>query len=369
MEQSILLACQGKSKSQGGLNVSDIRKVLSDRGMSSTGSRADLIKRLCSSSAPASAKAKTAPSPASAKTAPAPASAATPAPAPASVRVYRPSRDEFELPANRILADAQFREKRFEVQLDEKFMQHMKTIVEASSFETGGLIDLDLDGKFDQSAYHIGNEGSVSMMGMHDFEITYHVHPPRKVSYDVPSDVDIASLLVRSDKPSSAHQVDLVFTADAIYASYVSYNPNGHGSHEMLLEKCEKLWETNPYGSALRNEAAMKWYFAEARKLGCFIVRHGFIDRDESLRYNEVEWPDEVLLYIKPIEDVSFARTPKTIMEKLQMFALHGELERLKWYISNGDLSAHDISILYEWAFKYPDLQVYLKSVMSEMKK
>lgn len=47
MEQRILKACEGKSKSQGGLNVEDIKKILKERGLSTAGLRTDLLERLC----------------------------------------------------------------------------------------------------------------------------------------------------------------------------------------------------------------------------------------------------------------------------------------------------------------------------------
>jgi len=47
MDDKLVLACLGKTSSSGGLNLPEIKKIASDMGVSTAGTRAEILKRIC----------------------------------------------------------------------------------------------------------------------------------------------------------------------------------------------------------------------------------------------------------------------------------------------------------------------------------
>ncbi len=314
-DEQIIMACKGKSKSQGGLNVGDVKQILKDMGLPITGTRQNLLDRLC----PLTKDKRKSPK--------AGAGAGAGVEEDAGASKSKTGIDEFmydrsgepsiikigdikldmstfstSLMRDYILHSVDMKEKRQIIELGDDFIYHMRKSVESSKFETGGMIDIDNDGVFERATFRIGNSGSVNIKELKDYEIYYHIHPPRPILFDAPSAPDILSTYF------SRSQVNFIFAIDAIYSIYMD-KPKFEKFMENVYERGEvktpvqlqqlvldSIYEhvNDPKRDLLVSSTAYLNYLTKLNDLGVYIIRQTGIKQNT--------WPKKVIAFIKPYE-------------------------------------------------------------------
>lgn len=275
MDKKIKLACLGKSASQGGLNVGDIKDILKKRGLSTNGARAALLKRLCNNNIP------------------------TPTPVPVPVQDQQPSyrvRIKTNIPK---VTELDFDPARRIVYLDNEFLKTLAGMMFNTGNEIGGFIDIKRDGSFDRNIYAIGGNNGIHMTDFDDFEIIYHTHPySPEVKFSPPSPSDILIAFNRLTSSSSPAQLDIVFTHTGVYVIYIVGKP------PISIEYLNTLYMK--YGlmggktiNSLQNDKFMTM-FNELASLGIYVL---FYSISNKQLVNPIDsWPERIPLYINPQE-------------------------------------------------------------------
>lgn len=286
----IKLACRGKSRSQGGLNVIDIKQILRSRKINfrSTATRQQLLNLMCSDKV-------------------------------STLRPPPPTTKPPSLPPPTTSANAMVNMERSErlkqkpVYIDTRYIYHMAGVVEHAKLETGGLIDLREEGILDAVAFRMGSRESVDLDDMADFELYYHVHPYREhVKFEIPSIADIKVTYISDSDPDLA-QAHVVFAPDAIY---VLYNDRTHHSRSKTFHQISK--DIDNVGAEHETKAThnlddqIRYFNIIYDKCGVYIQRFAsFIYNRVPLRndihgFVEKNWPLTIPIYIDIVEPGKF---------------------------------------------------------------
>jgi hypothetical protein len=247
-------AINGHSRSTGGLNVIDIRKILSDNGLPVSGTRSDLIDRLKTLSIP-------------------------------------PIQQKKVLTIDDLPTDS----ARKIYHLKPDFLRTMAGLLVSIDREIGGLIDLKQNGDFDRNIYSIGGKSSINMADFDDYEISYHTHPidPNRY-YNIPSHDDILNTVWRSNK--GLFQIDIVFAYDGIYVTYI------FGKPKLSIKQLSELYIEHGIISAISlQDPSVLDVFNSLTKYGVYILRYSTATGKPSI--NPIDnWPTQLPLYINPTE-------------------------------------------------------------------
>lgn len=264
----IARAIDGYSKSMGGLNVIDIKKILSENGLSTSGTRSVLVERL-----------KTLVG--------------------VGVRVDV----EVEVEPVKVLTidDLPRNPDRKIYYLQSNFLKTMAGLLMSTEYELGGMIDLKSNGDFDRNIYTMGGITSVTISDFDDYEIIYHSHPFHpSVYYNIPSHDDIMYTIWRSSK--GLFQIDIVFAFDAIYITYISGKP------KLSIERLRELYiehgitrENNTLIIESLRDPSILNLFNSLASYGVYILRYSTVIGKPSSNPME-NWPEQIPLYINPTE-------------------------------------------------------------------
>ncbi len=310
-DEQINMACKGKSKSQGGLNIGDIKQILKEMGLPTTGNRQHLLDRLC----PLTKDKREDAGVSESKT-------GTDkfmydrSDKPLIIKIgdIKLDMSTFSTLIMReyILHSVNMNEKRQIIELSDDFIYHMRKSVESSKFETGGMIDIDNDGVFERATFRIGNSGSVHLKELMDYEIYYHIHPPRPFLFDLPSLADVLFTYF------SEGQVQFVFAIDAIYSIYMDktkffdfmYNTIKKYKDLSFVEKIPKFKDSlrehiGDLNKIMVSSTAYLNYVNKLKDIGVYIVRQTGIKKNT--------WPKKVIAFIEPYEEYNYVVPDKII--------------------------------------------------------
>jgi hypothetical protein len=259
----ITRAVDGYSKSMGGLNVIDIKKILSENGLSSSGTRSDLIERLKA--------------------------------------LVEPVQDVQQKSEVLSIDDLPRDPTRKIYYLQPDFLKTMAGLLTSTDYELGGMIDLKSNGDFDRNIYSIGGKTSVDISDFDDYEISYHSHPFHpSVYYNIPSHDDIMHAVWRSSK--GLFQIDILFTFDGIYVTYISGKP------KLSIERIRELYiehgimgeNNNLLIESMRDPSILN-LFNSLAPYGVYILRYSTVVGKPSSNPME-NWPEQIPIYINPTE-------------------------------------------------------------------
>ena len=207
--------------------------------------------------------------------------------------------------------------------------------------------DIKTGENFDSSLFYLGTNNSVQLQHTWDFEITYHIHPPLRLTtmaYEIPSSADYKAMVNFNIKRTYAlAQTHIVFAPDAIYVLYldeVYVNYVLKRTFKDLLDNIEKIVDEiykkdNKMARAydIRNPNIRLLYecFDEIyNRTGVRTFRYSKTENPVSTsedkplfqRIVEDQWPDELKLHIFPLEPDKFrpARIAKTQYGNVEMF-------------------------------------------------
>lgn len=258
----ITKAINGYSKSMGGLNVVDIKKILSENGLSTSGIRSVLVERL------------------------------------KTLVKLEPVQEKSKVLTIDDLPSSPDRKIYY---LQPNFIKTMAGLLMSTDHELGGMIDLKTNGDFDRNIYSIGGRTSVDIGDFVDYEIIYHSHPFHPSAYyNIPSHDDIMYTIWRSSK--GLFQIDIVFAFDGIYVTYISGKP------KLSIERLRELYiehgimgeNNNLLIESLRDPSILN-LFNSLALYGVYVLRYSNVIGKPSSNPME-NWPKQIPLYINPSE-------------------------------------------------------------------
>jgi len=290
-QEQIVGAAMGLTKSQGGLNMPDMKKILKKLGIPvpTSDTRSELEQRLSQHLAPA-------------------------APVTATL-VLQPMEHVFPQ-----LADAEYyletdRHRRT-VYLDRKFLEVISTLMHTynrlyGEVEIGGAIDLKLDGGIDRILHAMGGTHGIDLSDMTDLEIVWHTHPVMtKRRFNIPSPSDIMIAVNRTQrapraKAGAAAQLELVFTLDAVYAIYIF--PPAFGGSKITPGAILRIYNKyiNDEG-AFQNPRILK-VFDDLTAMGVYVIRYSVTPTRAPSPLALSNWPNKVPLFVDPKEPATIA--------------------------------------------------------------
>ena len=207
--------------------------------------------------------------------------------------------------------------QRGEIRLNSYFLETMAHILASSAKrEIGGLIDIDRSRAVERSLFKYGQQASIGVEDLMDFEIMYHTHPfRRRYAVELPSGADIEIALRRAVNINRTWGkknviVDLIFAPDAIYTLYTNIdytNINYGGSlYNTIISEVRQTNRSPFYGLTL---ASFKKLQTVCSKHGIYIQRHtrnlqiyNNTNTDNNASNIIKRWPKELSLYLTPSE-------------------------------------------------------------------
>lgn len=198
--------------------------------------------------------------------------------------------------------------------LDSSLLDHMAMIVENSSTESGGLLDLHHSGKLDKAVFRIGGQGYVNLEGM-DYELNYHVHPRRQtlgqyirpdhIVYDLPSPADVAAVVYQAYRHGDNSQAHIIFAQDAVYV--LQYDFSKKWRRDQLDNKKPIYAATKVFNdmNTAYNVYQNIQHFIEKMyaATGVYIHRYTRVKGESKVNVNvRKNWPDKVPVYITILE-------------------------------------------------------------------
>jgi hypothetical protein len=287
---------------KGGLYVKELKEALKLKGLPATGTRIELIQRLCD-----------------------------------ATKKQKQDTQKKQKPEEL----AKWKGKKYEdvildydptrrvVYLSGELLKDFSNMVK-SNVEHGGFIDFNKTGNVDRTLFGLGLDGEINIKDVMDFEVQFHTHPVGRTimgMYEIPSpdDVGVSMYRVRGPRPRTAlpksGQVHIVFAPDAVYTIYaldtdmkglarlgVFNDPSEKRDVLDIYKKFKravKELEKNPDGIGLSIDAVNE-YIELCRQYGVYIHRHAkfdslvVIDHDEPIN----NWPKKIPLYLDPQEPV-----------------------------------------------------------------
>ena len=363
------------SKAKGGLNLSEIVQELTQRGLSSTGSRKSAAARLCKAT-----KVKAANPPVKQDTKETKVKLDKQKTKETKVKVKADSplfkkttgtkakvaNYSSVLPYDRYVSDhtAQFKiistydRKRRIINLSGPVLRQFSNFVKAG-IEFGGMIDINKDGSFDRAMFGIGMKSSVKIDDMLDFEVIFHTHPSGRTmfAFEQPSKGDIqvsmfAATIEYADRITPKHQVHVVFTPEGVYTIYVPNTKINYRNPSIIDDALEAVG-----GFLTKHEDDIRSHIVKLAQLGIYVFRYSKVFRLRDIDQEEPinNWLDSIPLYIDPQEPIIEARkrgvrnrqTPqerqaRQLKEALQTVQnkQQSEREKLSW-IKDPDVNFH----------------------------